>query len=161
MENKRKVLISSNSVGDIKFDQFQTKYRKNLWDKLIHPQSTRNIYPNANIQLTDTELTDIIRGTKLHRRIQFQSDNYISSESEDDSPDEDYNPSSDSEYSDDSESNVTLNISNITNISNTSTTFDGDTCLNRILSKLKRLKKNKHKWEESNTNSFPHKLLVK
>ena len=152
--NKRKISISSNSVGDIKFDQFQTKYRRNLWDKLIHPQSTRNIVPNANIQLTETELTDIIRGTRLHRRLQFHSDNYISSESEDDSPDEDYNPSSDSEDSDDSDNNATLNISNLTNLSNTSTTFDGDTCLHRILSKLQRLKKNKHKWDELTTNGF-------
>ena len=63
----RSMTISSISIGNFSFKDFQTKFRKNLWNRLMNPDAQRADENNVNMYLTNTELTDIIRGTRLHR----------------------------------------------------------------------------------------------
>ena len=157
--NTRSITISSISIGNFTFKDFQTKFRKHLWDKLMNPDAPRGVAGNVNMFLTTSELTDMIRGTRLHRQIQFNTQQSNDSETEEDSTDEDYFPSTEDEDSFEVYEENSINISTISNLSTASTTFDGDTCLQRILTELRKLRRNKHNWGSVTTNGFLRNYL--
>ena len=154
VRQKRCVWISSIPIGQVSFKDFQTRYRKNLWNKLLMPQLRSNRNPTEQNMLTRIELQDLIRGSRLHRQSQFELDYFDDDESIPESDDPDYIPEQLDEDSLEIELDDNVNPVNISTISNTSTTSQGDYCLHRILDKLQSLRPNKHKWEEQNVNSF-------
>ena len=73
------------------------------------------------------------------------------------SDDSDYRPEEESVISE-SESNVEVNEFSLHNISNISTTSTGESCIKRILEKLKQ-RINKHNWRNESLDSFVQKCL--
>ena len=73
------------------------------------------------------------------------------------SDDSDYIPENESVISD-SDSDVEINKYSVQNISNISTTSTGESCIKRILHKLKE-KYNKHNWRNESLDSFVKKYL--
>ena len=73
------------------------------------------------------------------------------------SDDSDYMPENESVISD-YESDVEVNEFSLQNISNISTTSTGESCIKRILQKLKE-KNNKHNWRNESLDSFVQKYL--
>ena len=73
------------------------------------------------------------------------------------SDDSDYMPENESVISD-SESDVEVNEFSLQNISNISTTSTGESCIKRILQKLKE-KNNEHNWRNESLDSFVQKYL--
>ena len=108
--------------------------------------------------LSTRELKKMMEGTKVHRRIASRRimDN-ISEITDTDSEDSDYMPEQESVISDE-EYDVEVNEFSLYNISNISTTSTGESCIKRILEKLKE-RNNKHNWRHESLDSFVQKYL--
>ena len=152
--NCRVMSLKQLPIGHVTFDNFKTKYRENLWPKLMnsHVAQTQQIEPISG--LTRSELCELVRGTRYHRQMLNRQASYVEEELlSSDSDDPDYLPdilhSSDEEHSQ-SLANTHSALASASNISVTST---GDSCLRSILSKLQAIN-NKHKWNEENVNTF-------
>ena len=122
--------IESNTDGKYSMQDFVTNHRKNIWNRYLGYKSANKMIdiPFEN-KLSQQELRDLIKGTKLHRRISSQTKtdmSPINSDSED-SNDPDYIPNEEiSEFSDNDE-DTSVEIDNISthNISNVSTSSIG------------------------------------
>ena len=152
--NHRIFKLNQIPIGHVTFDKFQTKYRENLWPKLMqsHVPRTSNMEPISG--LTRAELCELVRGTRYHRQMIHRQTSYVEEEllsSDSDDPDylPDINHSSEEEINE-SELNTITALPSTSNISVTST---GDSCLRSVLLKLQTLN-NKHRWSEENVNSF-------
>ena len=100
----RKIFIQSNTKGNYSMEDFVTNHRKSIWNRYLG-YKTANTFGNIAIEnkLSQKELRDLIKGTKLHRRISSQTITEISSinSDSDDSNDPDYIPNEEiSEFSD-------------------------------------------------------------
>ena len=82
----------------------------------------------------------------------------ISKITDSESDDSDYMPEEESVISD-SDSDVEVNKFSVQNISTISTTSTGESCIKRILQKLKE-KNNKHNWINETLDSFVQKYLT-
>ena len=113
-------------------------------------------------KLSQEELHDLIKGTKLHRRISSQTITDISpiNSDSDENNDPDYIPNEEmsefSDYNQDSE----VEIDNISthNISNVSTSSSGCSCIRSMLEELKKIN-NKHNWISETIDSLLEKYL--
>ena len=158
--NMKVLTVSSIPIDGVSFSDFRTIYRPTLWKKLAEMRQNEQLRRRTD-NMTTEEMQNLIRGSKLHRRISSQlnvsRDNLDSSSDDDDDPD--YEPLSDDiseEYEDDS---IALNLSNISLSSNISVCSTGESCISSILRKLKLLKPNKHKWNTHNIDSFIQQFL--
>ena len=157
---RNKILtIRSIPIGNISMRDIKTKYRKNLWPKLLMATSSQRNTTRRNVQLTNNELHRLIRGSRYARFGRQQITDDIDYEESSDSDDPDYLPLEFQEDSTESDVDENVNVSNISTITNTSTTSEGEYCITRILDTLQRLKPNKHKWMEHDVNSFIRNFL--
>ena len=161
MEHRRRnkiLTIRSIPIGNISMRDIQTKYRRNLWPKLLRATTSHRNSTRRNVQLTNNELHRLIRGSRYARFGRQQITDDIDYEESSDSDDPDYLPLEFQDDSTESDVDENFNVSNISTITNTSTTSEGEYCITRILDTLQRLKPNKHKWMEQ----FLHKdFLIK
>ena len=133
-----KIFIQSNTKGNYSMEDFVTNHHKNFWIRYLGYQTTNKLteIPIEN-KLSQEELCDLIKGTKLHRRLSSQSITEISSinSDSDENDDPDYIPNEEisecSDYNEDSE----LGIDNISthNTSNISTSSSGRSSIRSIL----------------------------
>ena len=142
------------------------RHRSQIWNRYIakYPR----IIPSLEIRkigMSAKDVSDLIKGTKLHSRLSQQQHNVHEEEisSDDDSDDPDFNPVDiDSEFiesQDEDDTNVSDDESMIDpNIGIVSTTSVGQSCIKKILNALKTIE-NKHKWSNENVNSFLQKYL--
>ena len=101
----------------------------------------------------------MMEGTKVHRQIaSSRIVENISEITDSKSDDSDYMPEDESVISD-SDSHVEVNEFSVQNISTISTMSTGESCIKRILQKLKE-KNNKHNWINETLDSFVQKYLT-
>ena len=159
----RKIFIQSNTKGNYSMEDFVTNHRKSIWNRYLG-YKTANTLGNIAIEnkLSQKELRDLIKGTKLHRRISSQTITEISSinSDSDESNDPDYIPNEEiSEFSDyDDDSEVEINNISTHNISNISTSSSGRSCIRSILDELKKIN-NKHNWMSETIDSLLEKYF--
>ena len=140
-----------------------TNHRKSIWNRYLG-YKTANTFGNIAIEnkLSQKELRDLIKGTKLHRRISSQTITEISSinSDSDDSNDPDYIPNEEiSEFSDyDDDSEVEINNISTHNISNISTSSSECSCIRSILEEFKKIN-NKHNWMSETIDSLLEKYF--
>ena len=125
-----KMFIESNTKGSYSMEDFVTNHHKSIWNRYL-AYKTGNKLKDTPLEkkLSHEELRDLIKGTKLHRRISSQTITVISSinSDSDKSNNPDYIPNEEmSEFSDVDE-NSEVEIDNISthNISNVSTSSSG------------------------------------
>ena len=138
-----KIFIQSNTKGNYTMENFLTNHHKNIWNRYLGYKTTNKLreIPIEN-KLSQEELRDLIKGTKLYRRLSSQTITEISSinSDSDENDDPDYIPNEEisefSDYNEDSE----LEIDNISthNTSNISTSSSGCSCIRSILDELKK-----------------------
>ena len=128
-----------------------------IWLKFLKQKFDLNKQQRIS-DLSSRELQKMMEGTKLHRRIASRKvmDN-ISEITDTESDDSDYRPEEESVISE-SESDFEVNEFSLHNISNISTTSTGESCIKRILEKLKQ-RINKHNWRNESLDSFVQKYL--
>ena len=159
----RKIFIQSNTKGNYSMEDFVTNHHKSIWNRYLG-YKTANTLGNIAIEnkLSQKELRDLIKGTKLHRRISSQTITEISSinSDSDESNDPDYIPNEEiSEFSDyDDDSEVEINNISTHNISNISTSSSGHSCIRSILDELKKIN-NKHNWMSETIDSLLEKYF--
>ena len=116
---------------------------------------------NSNpCKLSEKNLCNIIRGTKLHRRLTHrQTLDVYESENSDSDSDLDYMPQEDeAEFSDSCEDVSSDEDTSINNTSTLSATSTGTSCIKEMLLELKKIT-NKHKWSDKNIDSLLQKYL--
>ena len=76
----RKIFIQSNTKGNYSMEDFEMNHCKSIWNRYLG-YKTANTLGNIGIEnkLSQKELRDLIKGTKLHRRISSQTITEISS----------------------------------------------------------------------------------
>ena len=159
----RKIFIQSNTKGNYLMEDFVTNHCKNIWNRYLGYKTTNKLteIPIEN-KLSQEELRDLIKGTKLHRRLSSQTITEISSinSDSDENDDPDYIPNEEisefSDYDEDSESEID-NISTH-NTSNISTSSSGCSCIRSILDELKKII-NKHNWISETIDSLLEKYF--
>ena len=159
----RKIFIETNPKGNFSMQDFVTNHWTSIWNRYLGYKTANKINGNCIDQkLSHNELCDLIKGTKLHRRIASQNvTEQISINSDsDESNDPDYMPTEElSEFSD-NESDGDIEISEITrhNISNLSTSSSGHSHIRNILDELKKIR-NKHNWLSETINTILDKYF--
>ena len=157
---RNKILtVRTIPIGNISMRHIQTKYRRNLWPKLLRATTCDRNTMSRNVQLTNYELHSLIRGSRYARFGRQQITDDMDYEESSDSDDPDYLPLEFQDDSTESDVDENFNITNISTITNTSTTSEGEYCITRILDTLQRLKPNKHKWMDHDVNSFIRNFL--
>ena len=70
----RSMFIETNAVGDFKMENIVTNHRLNIWNKYIQKTSktTDRVSSKITSELSEKEITELIRGTKLHRHLTHQ-----------------------------------------------------------------------------------------
>ena len=151
----REIHITTNEVNNYSLKDIVTNHRSALWNKYL-----RNVNPNlhnaneyVDTKLSQDELTELIRGTKLHRRLFHQVEAQDMSEliDIDDSDDPDYLPQNE-ELSEISDSEPDVDIS-VHNLSTVSVSSNGQSCIKKILGSLQQLN-NKHNWINETIDSL-------
>ena len=146
----RQIFIESNPKGNFSMQDVVTNHRTSIWNRYLGYKTGNKLNENCIDQkLSQNELCDLIKGTKLHRRISSQSvTEQISINSDsDESSDPDYIPNEImSEFSDNEEDDY-IAVSEIAthNISTISSSSSGHSCIRNILDELKKIV-NKHNW---------------
>ena len=135
----RTISIETNAVGNFSMWNIVTNHRLNIWNKYLQKSSkhTDNT-TKLNTQLSENKITDLIKGTKLHRCLtQHRDVDRISEDSdhESDNSDEEYIPIFESSENSDSEDEMNLNYSlqQDLNVSILSTASTGSSCIKNIL----------------------------
>ena len=88
----------------------------------------------------------------------FLHQNLESGQSSSGSDDPDYVPTNEAEYTDDSQSESENMEENIHNLSTVSTGSAGDSCMKKIMLKLRKFN-NKHKWQNESVDTLIQKYL--
>ena len=161
----REINIATNAVNNYSMKDIVTNHRIALWNKYLRTvnANVHTTYENVDTKLNQEELTELIHGTKLHRRLFHNVEAQDMSElfDNDDSYDPDYVPSADdiSEFSD-SEGDVPYNDAEITvhNLSTVSVTSNGQSCIKKILQSLQEMN-NKHNWQHETVDSLLRKYF--
>ena len=66
----RQIFIHTNAVGNFSMKDIITNHRENIWRKYVTKYSNVTQQPrSAYEQLSQNEICDLIKGSKLHRRI--------------------------------------------------------------------------------------------
>ena len=104
----RSIFIETNAVGEFRMENIVTNHRLNVWKKFIQKTSkaTDRISSKITSELSEKEITELIRGTKLHRRLTHQLNfDELCEESDQDGDDldEDYVPMLDTSENSDSD----------------------------------------------------------
>ena len=151
----REIHITTNEVNNYSLKDIVTNHRSALWNKYLC-----NVNPNlhnaneyVDTKLSQDELTELIHGTKLHRRLFHHVEAQDMSEfiDIDESDDPDYVPENEelSEISD-SEPDVDISVHNLRTVSVSS---NGQSCIKKILRSLQELN-NKHNWMNETVDSL-------
>ena len=153
----RRMYIRTKPIDNTCMQDIRTKHREHIWMKFLKQKFDSNKQQRIS-DLSSRELQKMMEGTKVHRRIASRKvmDN-ISEITDTESDDSDYRPEEESVISE-SESDVEVNEFSLQNISNISTTSTGESCIKRILEKLKQ-RINKHNWRNESLDSFVQKYL--
>ena len=153
----RRMYIKTKPINNTCMQDIRTKHREDIWLKFLKQKVDLHKHPITN-DLSMREIQKLMKGTKVHRQIASRRvmEN-ISEITDTDSEDSDYMPEEESVISDD-ESEEDLNKLSLHNISNISTMSTGESCIKRILEKLKE-RQNKHNWRNETLDSFVHKYL--
>ena len=157
------IFLKTNYFENFRMGNIKTKHREQIWRKFLQSQEKRSTAPNAadNV-LSKSELSTLIRGTKLHRRItRHNVQDYNSDDSEDDLEnveDPDYVPSQSESSDSDIEAEQSFDIQEMANTSVVSTTSTGISCIKQILQELKTIS-NKHNWSEETVDTFLKKYM--
>ena len=133
----RRMYIKTKPIDNTCMQNIRTKHREDIWLKFLKQKV--DLHKEQRItDLSSRELQKMMEGTKVHRRIASRKilDN-ISEITDTESDDSDYMPEEESVISD-SESDVEVNEFSLQNISNISTMSTGESCIKRILEKLKQ-----------------------
>ena len=130
------LIVRTIPIGNISMRDIRTKYRKNLWAKLLRATTSDRNSERRNVHLTNYELQRLIRGSRYGRFGRQQITDDIDYEESSDSDDPDYLPLEFQEDSTESDVDENFNVSNISTITNTSTTSEGEYCITRILDTL-------------------------
>ena len=142
-------------------EDITTNHRDEIWKKYLHKYNKMTNPSNSNpCELSEKDLCNIIRGTKLHPRLTHQQklDVYESENSDSDS-DLDYMPQEEeAEFSDSCEDVSSDEDTSIHNTSTLSTTSTGTSCIKEILLELKNIT-NKHKWSDENIYSLLQRYM--
>ena len=69
----RTICIETNPVADFSLCNIVTHHRTNIWNKFLRTPRTFIAQDANNIdtQLSQNEITELIKGTKLHRRLTY------------------------------------------------------------------------------------------
>ena len=153
----RRMYIKSKPIDNTCMQDIKMKHREHIWLKFLKQKFDSNKQQRIS-DLSSRELQKMMEGMKVHRRIASRKvmDN-ISEITDTESDDSDYRPEEESVISE-SESDVEVNKFSLHNISNISTTSTGESCIKRILEKLKQ-RINKHNWRNESLDSFVQKYL--
>ena len=91
----RNVSIATNKVGNFSMEDIVTRHRYHIWNKYLvkYPRILQE-HEVTKIGMSAKDVSDLIKGTKLHRRLSQQHHNVENDEllSDDDSDDPNYNP---------------------------------------------------------------------
>ena len=159
----RQIFIQTNAVGNFSMKDIETNHRESVWNKYLRQRNnTAADIQNVNNKLSRTDICNLIKGSKVHRRIVHQNiDNNSSLEGSSD--EEDVDPSyvpinSESDFTDsDNESDVEEEFIEH-NISVASTSSTGSSCIKQILKGLQKIR-NKHDWKNENIDSLLKKYM--
>ena len=161
----RTIYIETNPVGEFSMCNIVTHHQKNIWNKYIR-KSNKIVQLNVigmDTQLSQNETTELIKGTKLHRRLthyrEAESDSEIFDRN-DDVSDEDYVPTEETTENSDYDDNSSLNMSipEDLNVSNLGTRSTGTSCIKTILRKLQQIE-NKHSWKSETVDTLLKKYF--
>ena len=153
--------IRSNKVGNFSMEDIRTNHRHDIWMKYsgkYKDMQRRESCPAA--ELTEKELRQIIKGTKLHRRLTHRKAVMdAESENSDSESDPDFMPSEvETEISDLSDYSSEEDDTSLHDISTVSVASTGTSCIKEILLALKNIQ-NKHKWSDENIDSLLRKYM--
>ena len=156
----REIHITTNEVNNYSMKDIVTNHRIALWNKYlryVNPNG-QNLDDNVDTKLSQQELTELIRGTKLHRRLFHHVEAQDMSEfiDIDESDDPDYVPTNEDESENsDSEPDVQYHDEEMSlhNSSTVSVSTNGQSCIKKILLSLQELN-NKHNWNEESVDSL-------
>ena len=154
----RRMYIKTKPIDNTCMQNIRTKHRGDILLKFLKQKV--DLHKEKRItDLSSRELQKMMEGMKVHRRIASSRivDN-ISEITDSKSDDSDYMPEDESVISD-SDSDVEVNEFSVQNISTISTMSTGESCIKRILQKLKE-KNNKHNWINETLDSFVQKFLT-
>ena len=132
----RRMYIKTKQIDNTCMQNIRTKHRGDIWLKFLKQKVC--LHKEKRItDLSSRELQKMMEGIKVHRRIASHRivDN-ISEITDSKSDDSDYMPEDESVISD-SDSDVEVNKFSVQNISTISTMSTGESCIKRILQKLK------------------------
>ena len=163
---KNKIFIWTNKVGGISMQDIITCHREYIWKRYL--KCYEEMKKKENISghvLSQKELCELIKGSKLHRRITqrhvtVEYDSHNSDDEDEDEEDPDFNPieeeSEFTEYDDDNTSEYEGEGEGQLNLSTVSIGSTGSSCIKNILTELKKLN-NKHNWKNETIDG----LIVK
>ena len=149
----REIHISTNEVNNYSMKDIVTNHRISLWNKYLRNvnPNRQNAEENVDTKLSQQELTELFRGTKLHRRLFHHVESHDMSEfiDSDESDDPDYVPPiEDLSENSDSEPDVQYNDEVTVSVSS-----NGQSCIKRTLHNLQELN-NKHNWNNESVDSL-------
>ena len=156
----REIHITINEVNNYSMKDIVTNHRISLWNKYLHNVNPngQNANENVDTKLSQQELTELIRGTKLHRRLFHHIESHDMSEfiDSDESDDPDYVPAiEDLSENSDSEPDIQYHDEEMSghNLSTVSVSSNGQSCIKKILHNLQELN-NKHNWNNESVDSL-------
>ena len=159
----RQIFIETNPVGTLSMKDIKTNHRHSLWKKYLRKNATtpKNSRTSENI-LSQLDICNLIKGSKMHRRIVNQNTDgasAIDESSDDEEFDPNYEPSNtESEFTDSEEDPSDEEEFIEHNISIASTSSTGSSCIKKILKGLQTLN-NKHNWKRENIDSLLQKYM--
>ena len=141
----------------------ETNHRESVWNKYLRQRNnTAADIQNVDNKLSRTDICNLIKGSKVHRRIVHQnidSNSSLEGSSDEEDVDPSYVPiNSESDFTDsDNESDVEEEFIEH-NMSVASTSSAGSSCIKQILKGLQKFK-NKHNWKNENIDSLLKKYM--
>ena len=151
----REIHITTNEVNSYSMKDIVTNHHTSLWNKYLHNvnPNVHNANENIDTKLSQQELTELIHGTKLHRRLFHHVEAQDMSEfiDIDESDDPDYVPQME-DLSENSDSEPDVDMSGH-NLSTVSVSSNGQSCIKKILHSLQELN-NKHNWINKTVDSL-------
>ena len=155
-----KIYVWTNKIGNVGMEEIKTCHREYIWNRYVkfYDNMRRKESMSGNI-LSKKDICDLIRGTKLHRRItqHHAIDDCESEISDEEEDDPDFIPhenqpeftESDSEESIDNDVETESQL----NLSNVSIGSTGSSCIKKILIEMKKIN-NKHNWILETIDTF-------
>ena len=139
--------ISTNEVNNYSMKDIVTNHCISLWNKYlrnVNPNG-QNAEENVDTKLSQQELTELIRGTKLHRRLFHHVESHDMSEfiDSDESDDPDYVPPiEDLSGNSDSEPDLQYHDEEMSghNLSTVSVISNGQSCIKKNITQSSRTK---------------------